>query len=368
MDEVDVGAIGDFAAEPIAGVDRRELTKPDHRLPLPPRFVFGPQPANLAAGYYKLCSIGTVGVFVAHGLELSGNYLLSRDGRYFLCPELNVHPAHIAEELRDLRASGMPGNRRYLPGQYALLAGPGHRVYGHWLVEHLPKLGLLHGANYDVRALRYLLPNTVPDYVTAWLDLLGITGEHIVFYDPSSERISCDELLVPTIQHNGCRVSPLLRLSVTYLRRLIEEHHSLGQGPYGERIFLSRAHFGLSRRLLNRERVEEMAKQAGFTIVYPERLPLLDQIKMLAGAKCLMGEYGSALHGSIFSPPGTVVCALRGTLLHPGFIQSGLGEVFQQSTGYVFGMTDTEDAQGAFTINEDALEMCMQLVFGGMPL
>jgi capsular polysaccharide biosynthesis protein len=279
-----------------------------------------------------------------------------------------VHPAHIEDELQDLRASGARPNRRHMSGQYAVLAGPGHRIYGHWLVEHLPKLGLLTAANYDVRALRYLLPNTIPDYVIAWLDLLGITSQQLVFYDPLREAISCDELVVPTIQHNGCRVSPLLRLSAAFLRRLVEERYTLDQSPHGERIFLSRAHFGLSRRLLNRERVEAMAKEAGFSIVYPERMPLLDQLKMLGGAKCLMGEYGSALHGSIFAPPGAVVCALRGTLLHPGFIQSGLGEVFQQPTGYVFGTTDARDAHEAFTIEEEALDMCLRLVFDSMPL
>jgi capsular polysaccharide biosynthesis protein len=216
--------------------------------------------------------------------------------------------------------------------------------------------------------LQYLLPNTIPDFVIGWLDLLGITSQQLVFYDPLRESISCDELLVPTIQHNGCRVSPLLRWSAVYLRNLVAERHTLDQSPYGERIFLSRAHCGLSRRLLNRERVEDMAKEAGFAIVHPERMPLLDQLKMFGGAKCLMGEYGSALHGSIFAPSGAVVCALRGTLLHPGFIQSGLGEVFQQPTGYIFGATDAGDPQGAFTIKEDTLEMCLRVVFGGMPL
>jgi capsular polysaccharide biosynthesis protein len=171
--------------------------------------------------------------------------------------------------------------------------------------------------------LQYLLPNTIPDFVIGWLDLLGITSQQLVFYDPLRESISCDELLVPTIQHNGCRVSPLLRWSAVYLRNLVAERHTLDQSPYGERIFLSRAHCGLSRRLLNRERVEDMAKEAGFAIVHPERMPLLDQLKMFGGAKCLMGEYGSALHGSIFAPSGAVVCALRGTLLHPALSNQG---------------------------------------------
>jgi hypothetical protein len=122
MDVLDSDLIGDFATEPIAGVGRIELVKPDHRLPLPPRFAFGPQPAHLSAGYYKLCSIGTVGVFVLHGVELSGNYLLGRDDRFFRCPELNVHPAHIEAEVQELHASGTrgsgdtsPANMRFLP-------------------------------------------------------------------------------------------------------------------------------------------------------------------------------------------------------------------------------------------------------------
>src|SRR5438132_3088242 len=41
-----------------------------------------------------------------------------------------------------------------------------------------------------------------------WLELLGIGGHRIVYYDPLLDALAVDELLMPTIFHNGVRMDP----------------------------------------------------------------------------------------------------------------------------------------------------------------
>jgi capsular polysaccharide biosynthesis protein len=120
------------------------------------------------------------------------------------------------------------------------------------------------------------------------------------------------------------------------------------------RVFVSRARASQSRSLLNRERIEEMATAAGLELVYPEALSLLEQVNLFGETRMIVGEYGSALHGSLFSSPGTVVCALRGSLSHPGFIQSGFGKALAQPTGYVFGEAAEQGADGRFAVAEQS--------------
>lgn len=359
----DIAAIGDFATSPIEGVEFKRLMAPDIALPFPPRFTFGSFPAQLAAMYYGLRGISSVGIFRLLGVELSGAFLLSRNGTYYRCPELNVHEAHIATERATLATGDEGRKRRHLSGSHVVLAGPGYGIYGHWLAEYLPKLSLLNFAGYDIHGLQYLLPATCPRFVRSLLELCTIKPEQIVIYDPTREIITADSLILPTILHNGLRMSPLFRDAALFLKGLIKLKHDLTSAGKPKRIFLSRAALGRQRMMENRSKIEELATRAKFTIVCPEQMPLVEQIQLFSGAREVMGEYGSALHGTIFSEPETVVCALRGPSQHPGFLQSGIGAAMDQPTGYIFGDTHGPEDEFGFRVSETVAATAMRLVF-----
>jgi capsular polysaccharide biosynthesis protein len=156
--------------------------------------------------------------------------------------------------------------------------------------------------------------------------------------------------------------------AAAFLRGLVAEKYDLNGARFGPRIFLSRAHASQGRSLQNRARIEKMATAAKFNLISPERLSLLEQLRLFTGAREIMGEYGSALHGSMFSSEGTVVCALRGTGGHPGFIQSGMAIALGQPTGYVFGQVQEGDPNFSFEISEDEVTNVIRLVFGGHAL
>jgi len=244
-----------------------------------------------------------------------------------------------------------------------LLAGPGYRVYGHWISDILPKIYLLHAAGLDVLNMKILFPHDVPRFGLAWLELLGISPENLIRYDPTDQIVRVEELLVPTTFHNGVRMAPELKPAAVLLSQLIERRNGAPpMEPANQRLFLSRGQAPQNRVIRHRERLEELAVRAGLSIVHPQTLSLHEQVRLFQGASMVVGEYGSALHGTLFSRPGTIVCALRGSLAHPGFVQSGLGHSLDQPTGYVFGRNESSDVHSEFVVPEAAFEDCLELL------
>jgi capsular polysaccharide biosynthesis protein len=117
---------------------------------------------------------------------------------------------------------------------------------------------------------------------------------------------------------------------------------------------------------LNRDRIEQIATEAGFAIVHPEQMPLLEQFATFDAARQIVGEYGSAMHGTMFSSAGTTVGLLRGTGSPvAAFLQSTIDDALEQPTGYIFGQTIEGDPLERFAVNEEAWQTCLDLIFSG---
>ena len=96
-----------------------------------------------------------------------------------------------------------------------------------------------------------------------------------------------------------------------------------GPAPDGpELVFFSRTTFNAALRAEGKptrstaERdlaLDELFAAAGYAVVTPESLPVLDQIRLAAGATVLAGCAGTALHLSAFAPGGTGVIEIGDT-------------------------------------------------------
>ena len=128
----------------------------------------------------------------------------------------------------------------------------------------------------------------------------------------------------------------------------------------GGALYLSRA--GGKRNLVNREAMERIAAEHGLAVILPETLSLTDQIALFASAEMIAGEYGSALHNTIFAGAGAAVCALRGTARHPSLVQSGLATAMDQDVGYVFGGTEGREADQGFFVQERYFSLALELM------
>jgi capsular polysaccharide biosynthesis protein len=353
----------DLMALQPGAVDFWMVAPATNALPRMPDFVFGPLPDRFSDIYFRYSHLWAIGVYRARGIDLLGGYTMMRDGAFLCCPDANIHPAHQADFVMKFGDLARPRQRLFIPGQAVILAGPGYDVYGHWLSDFLPKLYVLHAAGVDLFGMKVLLPNDVPRFGLAWLELLGIPSENLIRYDPIGQVPWVEELLVPTTLHNGVRMAPVLRQSADLLKRMIARPVDGPLPPTASRrVFLSRGQAPANRMFRDRQRVEEQAERAGMSVVHPQNMPLAEQVRLFQNVSLVIGEYGSALHNTMFSPPGTIVCALRGSLRHPGFIQSGMGHALDQPTGYVFGRNESDEMNSDFTVPEEAFAECLDLI------
>jgi capsular polysaccharide biosynthesis protein len=351
------------------GVTYRQLTDKIKKIPESPRCIFGEPSALFWHYFYDQTESWEVGLYNIEAGAVFGFGVLMQHDYLLYCAELGLHAGSVPPERAHFMQAGDAIIRRIIPGQAVLLTGPAYNIYGHWLIDYLPKLYVLAQCGYDIGSLRFLLPDHTIGYVHGWLDLLGIRTDQLIRYNAECEVVEIENLLVPTCLRSESTASALLPPASTFLQSRLKAIDDGPSIPPGGRIYISRKQSGREYRpLRNRDAIEAMAAACGFAIVHPEQIPIRDQVAMFQRATHIIGEYGSALHASIFSPIGTVVVALRGPQPEPGYLQSGIGNVFQQPTGYVFGKQAADDAMAGYEVAEQDFADCLRLIFGSFAL
>jgi capsular polysaccharide biosynthesis protein len=339
-----------------------ELLPPSQEAPPPPRFIYGIMPPDVAITYFGRHSLPQTGVYSARNITVGAGPCLYHDNDMLVGPEIHLHAANIEEAAARYGLSGRPDAVRKVEGPHALIVGPGYQIYGHWMAEILPKLGLLRSAGLDLDKLRFLLPHDTPAFALEMLRLLGFEENQLEPFGGPFGSVTVSDFFATSFLHNAVRYVGLLKESVDLLRDRVERRFGrLARGENPTRLCVARR--GGNRASLSRAMIEAECANAGFRVITPEALPLLDQWRLFADARQIIGEYGSALHGAIFSAAGSVVCGIRGSGFHPAFIQSGMGEQLLQPTGYVFGVNEGDDT-GPFHVNQRDLTACLQQMFG----
>jgi len=315
--------------------------EPATRTPAPrPSFTFGTFPDFLAPDLYSDFDVPGMRCYWLRDTRVTFDAILVHRGQPLWSLALN-HPADhvgraLAAHVPDLAA--LPVRR--IAGRAAIIHGPGFHVFGHWLVDFLPRLYVMRRAGLNIDELKIILPRNVARFAQEFLWLIGIQPENIVWHDHKTELLQPDELIVPTVLRLANRFGTSFKAATYFwLERFCRKAGLVEEPCAGRNLYISRGMHPSNRQFRFREEIENLAMQAGYDLVYPERLALPQQVRLFRSATRVIGEYGSGLHSTMFSPPGAAICALRGTSHHPGFAQSGLAERFGQSCGYVFGLT-----------------------------
>jgi hypothetical protein len=236
-------------------------------------------------------------------------------------------------------------SKRFLPGESILLTHWNCDVYGHWLLEGLPKLLLLRRLRHLFPRLRIIVPlapvplasrllshilrrgrppSNATSYVQRWADIV-LPGAVVETYDPSSEYLHCEALLSPTTLFS----SPTFHFHPE-LAALLDE---LPGRPARKqlRLYITRKRASHYREMANAAEIEAIAAGHGLTVIAPETLPLIEQIRLFASAKLIVGEFGSAMHNALFSAPGTTVFCLNWI----NALQSRIAQLREQRIGYL---------------------------------
>ena len=77
------------------------------------------------------------------------------------------------------------------------------------------------------------------------------------------------------------------------------------------KIYLSRRRFKENSNTIGEEKIEGFFDQNGFKVIYPETLPLAEQISLMRGAKEVAMLNGSALHNTLFCKSQTRVIVVN---------------------------------------------------------
>lgn len=258
--------------------------------------------------------IAPLGCRFLRDVEVSG-------GGYFFSAERfireHVHTSDVA--LQWLERPDFPDNpyvvtrpnRLMIDEPVLLVFGPGSNIFGHWLLDFLPRIVVaqrLLGAELDPFVL--LLPSDAPGWVARMITYFcAIPPERIRGYDRMQDIVVCRHVCLPSFMHDGdYALHPMMR-----------EFYD-GFGPQdarvpARRICLSRRdqekHTHSYWRIFEaRETFERLAMAEGYEIVQPELLDFADQIALFRAAERVIGEHGSGMHAAVFAHPGTVVATV----------------------------------------------------------
>ena len=206
-------------------------------------------------------------------------------------------------------ASGLDWGGEILFVPYARL-----EIFGHLLTEAAAHLSLLLDPEVELLATKAAQATVVlaadsDQAIEPVCALLGLEPHRILSTRSLPRPLFCPRVLIPRPSMiNRCAVDRRHFLAV---RRLLDRSYNLvgpeaGQGALGgqpvadpgqARLYLSRSRLPPQCRLLaEEEQLEEELRARGWRVIYPETLPMPEQLRLLAEAPIIAGCVGSAMH------------------------------------------------------------------------
>lgn len=197
-------------------------------------------------------------------------------------------------------------------------------TYGHWLLEALPKVFLVASflrKHPQFSSVPIVLPKPVfPSMMEAVAAISP--SSPIIQYIPDEERVVAATTYLPAVSRNYFYNASVIR-SMTGFSKLFPRTES--------KILLGRRVASKVRYLENFDEIRQIAEARRYETFFPEDHSFIDQVRVFAGARCIVGEFGSALHNSIFARPGTPVLALNWV----NEVQSRIARLKGLPTGYL---------------------------------
>jgi len=313
-----------------------------------------PAPEQIANEHRMSAQTSDVVLGTLANVTVSGRSILG-SGRELFSFGSPLMPDYVATYLENGWMDGHPHSlaglsRREIPGICVMLTHFNIGVYGHWLLEGLPRLLLLKRLRRELPELSILLPGRVsPPFIRDWCKLVA-PEIPLLEYDGHREFVQCERLLLP-----GLLTSPYYFLH-PLTNDLIEDVRSLAAPPPSTShtaIYLTRKEQSFFRHMTNRDEIQSVAEQRGLSAISPETLSIPEQIRLFADAKLIVGEFGSALHNSLFSADIDLL-----SLNWINAIQSRIAQLRAQRVGYVLPdagplifVRELDNVQRGYTIN-----------------
>jgi len=187
----------------------------------------------------------------------------------------------------------------------------GAHCYYHWMLDLLPKLGLLEKAGVALSSIDYFLVREMNgSFHKETLERLGIDRSRII-ETKNDSYLQCERLLSVEL-NNGINMK-MNRFVPTWMKHLYPPQY-----PIGERIklYISRPK-GVRRGIANEAELLPLLEEAGYTVSTMEGMSVAAQAQLLARADVLISPHGGALTNMVFCRPGIRVVELFGRHVYP---------------------------------------------------
>ena len=243
-----------------------------------------------------------VGNYAAHITK--GGLLDLETSSYFGITHWTEHPIYLRARL--------PEPQR-VSGRLLSLAAPGSfGNYYHWLMDALPRLGVL-AETMPGLAPDVLFTNSTSTYHRGFLDLLGLS--HLPRVEASKHAaVRADSLLDPAIV-NAHTMGP--RWVTEWLRATFPAE-STSDKP--ERLYITRGNQPNTRRVNNESAILAILQPLGFEVFDPGAHSVREQIDHFAAAKTIVAPHGAALTNLNFCTAGVGLLELFAPqYLNPGY-------------------------------------------------
>lgn len=234
---------------------------------------------------------------VAWGHPTGG--VFTADGRFV--PAVTRDPSGAAFHTVWMRWR-LPAPRR-LPGRTLYLVTPeAADNFHHWMIDLLPRLGLVRRAGYPLDEFDHVIVNHQGRrFQLESLARLGIPRERLVPATPDL-WVRADQLVVPSLKRSN---QTLPAADVAFLRQTFLP--APPPASRGRRIFLSRSDAAY-RRLHDEAALRPLLASLDFEIVSPSAMELGAQARLFAEAEVIAGPAGAAFANLVFAaPPARVI-------------------------------------------------------------
>lgn len=294
-----------------------------------PTLLF-PEEVNptIRKAHYVVPSADPVGLAMICNVLVSGrSFVGTQDYVYLLSPMVpKFVDKFIAAEQRTDDTIFSEKIKKTAPPVTFLLTHWNSHAYGHWIQEGALQMLLLRKMRDMLPHFSILTPKITLFEVTRWAKVL-LPDVEIIAFDEEIEYVHCERLFMATVLFSRSHV--FHPLANDLINELLTIADSCGSAI--RRSFIMRPNAGSVRRLSNHLEIEAIALDRGLTLIAPESLSIIDQIKLFAQSSVIVGEYGSAMHNTLFSTSGAHVLCLN----YMDICQSRISQLRGYRVGYI---------------------------------
>lgn len=178
--------------------------------------------------------------------------------------------------------------------------------FGHFLLEHMNRLYALLDDKYKNRKVvlinNYNIPK-VPEYMINLIKFMGVKSKDIIILNQTTRFKS---VCVPSQSFNTRIYS-----SKSFAETFDKIAENIPDTEIYDKIYVSRAALDMRHKVFGEEKVQKVFEKNGFKVIYPETLPLKEQISLIKNCRVLAGCAGTALHLALFMKKGGRVIQIK---------------------------------------------------------